>query len=406
MKSMVCAQSRAGMNPWRVGAVVRTLPIFGAVLLGWGCSSDSESDDSGGLPSQTSETIATYAKIVHANYADTLTRVNELDAAISDFVDDPSESGLAEARQRWLDAREPYLQTEVFRFYEGPIDGPEGMINAWPLDEAYIDYTVDDPESGIINDPSVEISAESLMELNEQGGEENIATGFHAIEFLLWGQDRSDDGPGDRPYTDYVEGSDAPHAERRALYLQTVSTLLVEHIEGLVDAWQEGEDNYRAEFESAPAKDALGRILTGMINLSGFETGGERLQAALDSGSQEDEHSCFSDNTHRDMIQDIQGIKNVWLGRYERLDGTKVKGASVRDVVEAVDAELAEEINTQINESFELANALHVPFDREIAPDNDAGNQRVSALVSALHEVDHSLEGAYEELGLVVQGAK
>ena len=49
-----------------------------------------------------------------------------------------------------------YSPTEVFRFYGGPIDddnGPEGLLNAWPLDEVFIDYVLGNPDAGIINDP-------------------------------------------------------------------------------------------------------------------------------------------------------------------------------------------------------------------------------------------------------------
>lgn len=390
----------------RATTLTRAVIVAGVLGGALACGSESDSQDQSALSDDADEAVRTYSAIVHASYADSLEAAKAMDASIQEFLEDPSEDRLAAAKDRWLAAREPYLQTEVYRFYNGPIDnpddGPEGMINAWPLDEAYIDYTVDDPASGIINDPEVEISAESLVELNEQGGEKNIATGFHAIEFLLWGQDRSDDGPGDRSFTDYLDDGEASNAERRALYLRTVSGLLVEHLEGLVEAWAEDEDNYRAEFESLEPKLALGNILTGMINLSGFETGGERLQAALDSGSQEDEHSCFSDNTHRDMIQDIQGVLNVWQGQYQRLDGTEVTGVSVREIVQEADAELADEIDTHIRVSLELAKDLHTPFDREIAPDNEAGNERVSELVISLRAVDGDLERAFEKLGLEV----
>lgn len=387
-------------------ALTRALIVAAALGAGLACSSESDTEDDGALPAETSEAISTYGEIVSASYADSLEAAKDLDAAIESFIDDPNEDTLEAARQSWLDAREPYLQTEVYRFYDGPIDdpddGPEGMMNAWPLDEAYIDYTIDDPSSGIINDPDVEISAESLMALNEQGGEKNIATGFHAIEFLLWGQDQSDDGPGNRSYTDYVVADGDGNADRRALYLRTVSGLLVEQLQGLVDEWKAGEDNYRSDFEKLEPKLALGRILTGMIVLSGFETGGERLQAALDSGSQEDEHSCFSDNTHRDMIQDIQGILNVWQGHYVRADRDEVEGVSLESIMREVDSELADEIDDKIHTSLDLANDLETPFDHEIAPDNEAGNERVSKLVSSLQDVEKVLQDAFEELGLDV----
>jgi putative iron-regulated protein len=351
------------------------------------------------------DAIKTYASIVHASYVDSAAAAGELDDAIQAFVADPTEDTLEVAREAWLDAREPYLQTEVYRFYDGPIDnptdGPEGLINAWPLDEAYIDYVADDETAGIVNDPSVDITEEELESLNEQGGEQNIATGFHAVEFLLWGQDSDVDGPGNRPAADYVtDGSgSAANQERRAQYLTTASAMLKAHLDGLVAAWAP-EADYRVELESVDTDEALTRILTGMIVLSGFETGGERLQTALDSGDQEDEHSCFSDNTHRDMVQDVQGVLNVYQGSYTRTNGTAVSGTGIRDVVRLVSAELAEQLDERIADSLDLAEALEPPFDQEIALDNEPGRERVTALIEALHAQEDSLEDAFRALDL------
>jgi putative iron-regulated protein len=241
------------------------------------------------------------------------------------------------------------------------------------------------------------------MALNEQGGEANIATGFHAIEFLLWGQDLDADGPGQRPYTDYVtDGDDAgPNAERRGKYLSVVADLLVEQLSQVRDAWKaDKKGNFRSEFESADPDKSLGELMTGMHTLSGFETGGERLQAALTSADQNDEHSCFSDNTHRDMVQDVQGVLNIWTGRYETLAGKTLAGPGVGALVEAQDPELFEVLDKQIKSSLAKAKALKAPFDNEIAEDNSEGRDRVRALIQALNAQAKSLDRARETLGL------
>ena len=247
------------------------------------------------------------------------------------------------------------------------------------------------------------IDGATLRGANEAGGETNIATGYHAIEFLLWGQDLSEDGPGNRPFTDYVtDGSGtATNQDRRGQYLATVTDLLIEDLEGLETAWQDGAA-YRTEFTSAAPEESLRRILTGMIILSGFETGGERLQTALDTADQEDEHSCFSDNTHRDMIQDVVGIQNVWLGSYERLDGSTIQGVSIRDVVESEDSDLAEALDAKIAASLSLANALQPPFDLEISSGNEAGRERVRALVISLQEQEALLQDVFRLFALEI----
>jgi putative iron-regulated protein len=372
------------------------------------CGGDDETSTTPSLPPDASEAVSNYADIVYASYSDALDAAQALDAAVTSFVAAPSADGLAAARRAWLESREPYLQTEVYRFYDGPIDDPEegveGYLNAWPLDENYIDYVVgpNGDSQGMVNDAQMTIDKATIVGANEGESEKSISTGYHAIEFLLWGQDLDADGPGARPYTDYVtDGTGtADNQARRGQYLTTVTDLLVENLQTLVDAWAPNTTNYRADFVAQQPSLALTQIMSGMIILSGFETGGERLQAALDTHDQEDEHSCFSDNTHRDMVQDVRGIRNVWTGTYVPVAGSDVSGTSLRDVIAAGNADVAARISTRIDESLTLALALQPPFDREIATGNTAGNARVEALIESLFDQRVLLEEAFEVYGL------
>jgi putative iron-regulated protein len=382
-------------------AAILTATAFGVVFFNdinttGGSNKVDTASEQGSHAEVLTSAIQTYARIVLASYEDTLSAAQLLDSSIRELAADPSPARLSAARNAWLRAREPYLQTEVFRFYGGPIDDREGLLNAWPMDEMYIDYVADNPEAGIINKTEQTIDAATLESLNEQGGEANIATGYHAIEFLLWGQDAGPDTTGQRPATDYLDGGTASNQSRRRLYLTTISHMLVGHITGLRDSWAEGKANYRQQFESEPTKETLRRILTGMMILSGLETGGERLQTALDSGDQEDEHSCFSDNTHRDMIQDVKGIENVWLGAYVRPDGTSVSGTGINSVVAMKDAALAKRVTAAISASLAAAEALQPPFDQEIALGNTAGRSRVKTLIDSLRTQEKLLQNVFQ----------
>ncbi len=379
------------------------LAMGAALALSFGCGDDTTESNTPAVfswPANTGDAVENYANIVEASYLDSLRAAGAMKGAIEAFIAAPSENTLQAAKDAWLASRVPYLQTEVYRFYDGPIDnetdGPEGLLNAWPLDENYIDYVEGDANAGYINGDGP-IDAATLEGLNEVGGEANIATGYHAIEFLLWGQDLSDDGPGARPYTDYVvgDGGTAANQDRRAQYLQVVADMLVNHLGGVHGAWT-AQGAYRPGFV-ADTQGSFAKILTGMIVLSGFETGGERLQAALDSGDREDEHSCFSDNTHVDMIEDVRGIKNVWTGAYGQ-----ISGVSIRDVVAAVNADLATQLTTQIDTSLAAANAIPLPFEAAIAPGNAAGNEAVASLVTSLRAQEAILFQIFDAFGLSV----
>lgn len=350
----------------------------------------------------TERTVAEqYATIVHASYQDSLGTAKAMQTAINTLIAAPSEAALAEARKQWLAAREFYGQTEAYRFASGPIDadgGPESRMNSWPMDEAYVDYVKGAPKSGLINNPKVKISREALTGLNQKNGEENVSTGWHAIEFLLWGQDLRADGPGDRKFTDFVDGK-APNADRRRQYLQIVTDLLVDDLAGLVKAWEPNADNYRTRFIADPA--AMQKILTGIGVLSRGELAGQRMEVALSTKSQEDEHSCFSDNTHRDIVTDAQGIQNVWEGRYVRADGSELKGASLYALIAGKDVKVADKTRADIANSVKLASEIHAPFDQEmLGKENAPGRKRIRATIDSLKAQANDLVQAAKLLGI------
>lgn len=342
-----------------------------------------------------------YATLVHANYSDTLAAAKDMHTAVAAFVKAPSAEGMQQARKAWLAAREFYGQTEAFRFYGGPIDddnGPEGQINAWPMDEAYVDYVQGKPKAGMVNNPKLKITKAALLKANERGGEENISTGWHAIEFLLWGQDLSETGSGNRSFEDYVVGKGA-NAERRTRYLSVATELLVDDLSGLVKAWAPNNaKNYRAKFEKG-GQESVRKIIVGLGSLSRGELSGERMEVALNSQDQEDEHSCFSDNTHRDIATNAKGIQNVWLGQYQQRDGSTLQGPSLRDLVAAKDAALAEKTTAQVSASVAGAEAIPAPFDQAIAK-GAAGRPAIEKTVASLVAQSELLTASASAVGI------
>lgn len=380
--------------------VAATLLLF---TVFFGCSTEQDLEP----------VVEQYADIVLANYEDALTDAQALHEAVIQLTENPSEETMEAAKQAWLSSRESYGQSEAFRFYGGPIDdedGPEGQLNAWPLDESYIDYVEASPNAGgetvgtnIINSPDQfpEITKEMIASMNEEGSETNVSSGYHAVEFLLWGQDLSDGpGPGQRPYTDYVTGSAGTHdyQARRATYLTETTELIVDDLRMLVNEWKEGEDNYRAMFTAdEQVQESIGKILNGIGKLSKGELAGERMFVSWDLRSKEDEHSCFSDNTHRDIVANAIGIRNVLTGEYERTDGTKVSGPGVIDVIESENPELAEELMETVNQSVELTREIQPPFDQEIL--NEEGRQRVLEAINSLRRQGDLIAEAAAILG-------
>src|SRR5690606_39161272 len=357
--------------------------------------------------------LATYADIAHAAYEDSLTTARALDAAIDRLIESPNRETLNAARKAWLAARVPYQQTEVYRFGNPVVDGWEGMVNAWPLDEGLIDYveasygTASDENPfyvvNVIANPQVtaggtavdatEISPDVLRSLHELGEvEANVATGYHAIEFLLWGQDLNGTGPGAgaRPATDYdTANCTGGNCDRRAAYLRAASELLIADLEAMVAQWApDGEA--RGELLSGPADAGLVRMLTGMGSLSYGELAGERMKLGLLLHDPEEEHDCFSDNTHNSHFYDAVGIRNVYLGRYERVDGSTVEGPALSDLVRERDPDADRALRTKLDATMAAMADLKrraemvEAYDQMIAAGNDEGNAVVQAAIDAL----------------------
>lgn len=376
------------------------------------------------------DVLDTYADIAAANYEDSLITAQRLQDAVGTLVTAPSADALGAARAAWLAARVPYQQTEVFRFGNPIVDDWEGKVNAWPLDEGLIDY-VDGAYGGpsdenalaalnVIANPTFILSGQEvdasritpdLLEdtLQEADGiEANVATGYHAIEFLLWGQDLNGHGPGagNRRWTDYARGTDCTngHCDRRGEYLTAATDLLISDLEYMADAWAQGGDARTALMADTDA--GLAAILTGMGSLSYGETAGERMRLGVMLNDPEEEHSCFADNTHNDHYYNGIGIRNVYLGAYIRVDGSLVSGPSLSDLVAATDPALDAEMQSKLDDAVKSLGRIKIAaeagfaYDQMLERGNEAGEALIMGGVNALIDQTRSIERVVTALGV------
>jgi putative iron-regulated protein len=360
-------------------------------------------------PEKVTVSLRGYADLAFAEYSDSASAVHDLLAAVEAFAKDPSEAGLEKSRSAWIASRIPYAQTEAFRFYGGPIDRVETLVNTWPIDETYIESK--DGRLGIIDDEASypDITEESLAALNMKEGETSVSTGFHAIEFLLWGQDRNPTGPGNRPYTEFVASAAsnktpqpaANAARRRGQYLLAATRLLVRHLDSVANEWADGKsDNYRRTFLSMPPQEALGLALKGMGTLSGPELSGERLTVAYETKDQENEHSCFSDNTRADLEHDAIGIQNLCAGKYRRSTTSELARPGLCSLLTDVDPAFGSTLSEAIAASVTAVKAIPSPFDQAILGNDVApGRVAIKRAIVALNAQTNALTKAAAALG-------
>ncbi len=377
--------------------------------------------------------LKTYADIAHATYEDALLTAQALDRAVAILIAKPSEATLAAARGAWIAARVPYQQTEAYRFGNAVVDDWEGKVNAWPLDEGLIDY-VDEASYGSESDENpiytANVIANEKLRVNgemvdageitksliadvlheAEEVEANVATGYHAIEFLLWGQDLNGTGPGagNRPASDFgTSDCTGGHCARRAAYLKSAADLLVDDLQEMVALWAAGGEARNGLLSGDP--DAgLVAMLTGMGSLSYGELAGERIKLGLMLHDPEEEHDCFSDNTHFSHYYDQQGVINVYSGSYTRVDGRVVSGPSLANLVAAKDGSVDRDLRDKLTASkaamqamVERAQTVEA-YDQMIGEGNAEGNAVVEAVVRALTEQTRSIERAVAVLDLSV----
>ncbi|GLP85872.1 imelysin family protein [Tritonibacter mobilis] len=384
------------------------------------------------------DVLTNYANIAEAKYEDSLITAKALQAAVDALIADPSAENLEAAKHAWLAARVPYQQTEVYRFGNAIVDDWEGKVNAWPLDEGLIDYVdasyggpTDENAAAALNvvanpeftlsgetidasDITPELLAETLHEAD--GVEANVATGYHAIEFLLWGQDLNgtEHGAGERAWTDYAagEGCTNGNCDRRGAYLQAATDLLVSDLEWITAQWAEGGEARETVLSDEDA--GITTILTGMGSLSYGEQAGERMRLGLMLNDPEEEHDCFSDNTHNSHYYDGLGIQNVYLGEYVRVNGDLVSGPALADLVEAADSELNAELTGKLSTTMmklgriKTAAEAGFSYDQMLAQGSDAGEALVMGGVDALVDQTRSIERAVAALeldGVAIEGS-
>jgi putative iron-regulated protein len=373
-----------------------------------------------------------YLELASAAFNASLDEALVMQDAVEAYLLSPSETTLQNAKDSWTTARKPYAEIEAFRFGNVIIDNWEPQLNAWPLDEGFIDYVdhsmyfyeLGNPvgQANLIANTSLsfgpqtldltELDSELLASLNELGGTEaNVATGWHAIEFLLWGQDLNGTGPGagNRPISDFaIDSADCTNGNcaRRRAYLKSVTELLIEDLGWIITQWDASSaDSYSNEFSALNSKEQLRRILFGAGSLSLGELAGERMKVALYANSPEDEHDCFSDNTHFTLLHDQIGISNVLMGQ-TNFAGNLSSGLSVVELLQVHDPALASQLTAALNNTTQVIGLIvdsaqsGVAFDQLISPGNAEGATMIQGAIDALIVQTRVIEASAIALGL------
>ncbi len=340
----------------RLAALAVCLPLL---TLAVGCGEDDVDPIEG---FDATVLINDYAnKIVLATYADLDEAASVLLSAVLNLESDVSDANLTDAQDAWTATRIPWEQSEAWLF--GPVDtlGIDPKLDSWPVNRVDLD--------------AVLASNQTLTKETVDSLEETLK-GFHTIEYLLFGVGSQ------------KKASDL--TTREIEYLTAVTESLKGDTSALYAAWSSDGGNFLGDFVNAGVssqiyvskKAAVQEIVNGMITIADEVANGK----ISDPYNEEDTtlvESQFSFNSIADFQNNIRGIQNAYLGRYQ---GTT--GMGLTEFVAGQDSALDTRLKGEIEAAIAAIGAIPPPFRDAITnarPD-------VEAAIDAVRVVQTTLE--------------
>lgn len=379
--------------------------------------------------SATADTVVTqFSDMAQATYQDAANAVETLKEDVSNLLREPTQENLDEARLGWQTARVVYKQAELFRYASPQMAELVYRVDARPLDEGFLDYvsenyvgSADNPLANFnliaqpsisIGDVTIEWEDMSSDVIREQlhfagGNEQNIAAGFPAIEFLLWGEDLGEGefGEGNRPIEDFdLANCSDDFCNHRGTYLLAAIELLGADLANMANKWDVTGFARAAMLEDPTA--SLKQILTAMGSVAIIELGANNLAAGIEGDDAELELDAFSDYAFASHLLTARGLMNSYLGEYFTLDGDVVAGDAVSDMLIEADEELDRRFRLALSvTAVRVRTVIRHTRDEEaldeiFANKSEAGLAKINELLVALEKEAALVQEIATVLGL------
>lgn len=334
--------------------------------------------------------MANYADMAWESHFDAGADADALAQSVVDFTANPDAQSFNFIQVQWGVARESWGFMEGFNIPDGPLQESHRYINASNLDRSYIDFVSNDLSAGLVNDvdgyPS--LTKMLLVDLHQIEGNDKVTTGFHAIEFLLWGEDYDAESDGKRDWRNFLDNGEgtAQNQDRRLAYLTFATELLVEDIKGARNEWREDEGEYRSQFLAMEQNEQVRLVLTGMYRL-GQDMENRRLELPLMQMDIHADDSTFSDLSNDDLYYGANALQGIYLGRYDEDlidDQTPEDGPGLHELVRSKATPIDERFRNELAELVAAMDVLRQGDPLEVAVLSDIGSAERTAADDAL----------------------
>lgn len=342
-----------------------------------------------------------FVQMGRAGVEDTQERIVHLEEVAEFLADEPSVDSLDAARRAWIDAHRAWVSTEVY-LYAGHPAHREGLVDrldTWPIRPSHVDFVPGEPDAGLINQSDTELDDDTLRELHQKGGDDYATTGFHVVELLLWGwsgggtdeQRRASAFGGDR--------QTAPNPDRRGRYLRRAVGLLAEDHEQLVQMWSaEPAGAARSAFLEQNDAAAIRQMLAVMKRVTVDLLGEKRLNGPLQTEDRLQLPSPFSRTGVSEIQTSLRTLHDFYHGVDARSDNSQMEGPGLRAIVSQVAPELDSQLNDQLEEAIQLADAIPKPYDEALQ--TDEGRPKIQKTADQIETIGQTLDQIGQKLGI------
>ncbi len=267
-------------------------------------------------PSTPTALTTYYLSLASQQFKTTCSNAEQLQASVQLFLTAPSKKTLKETRQHWLSSHNSYIASKLFRTLN--IKHPELdhsqidpvkhsltiRIDQSPMLPGYLDAVKGYPQSGYVFSP-LPIDAETLNNEHQFSDTLYVTLGFHAIEFLLWGEGNEQA----RTSSDYAtltnikENPELPQA-RRSQLLSLTTQLLSDDLQTQCKEWTNTEGYYPSKLSEKPEEEQNEYIVTSIEQLlSDIQINRAQIKSATEH------HSAFAQSDEQDLQAQIKILK-------------------------------------------------------------------------------------------------
>jgi putative iron-regulated protein len=296
-----------------------------------------------------------------------------MDSKLASFMYHPNPMSQEEVKQAWRQSYDDFLYSLVFSYL--PIQDPPDwhtqkiayndlllQLDSGDIEGGYIDYIPGYPFSGIVNDLTLAIDEDSIRSQHGFTDLTNASLGYHAIEFMFWGQEgkrsahdffpqentapvpmnETDESAHNHEVKDTLDDEGSFHIpqnhNRRRQYTKLLSDLLQKDLHRIQRRWEPSTGYYAQLLQQSNTDNTLQAALIAGQRLISEELLQKRFQLTS---------SEFSNGSQQDLLALLTGLELWYFPKDE-----DQQEASLGFLMQQADAKIAEDFIQSLTTSM------------------------------------------------------